>query len=463
MRVGTRCLFADEHEQHELPDFLIVFWLYFVFHVFYTCSLFCFFFVFSGVFLCLYLQFKCTVVVSKWTQLDTHFNKHETPGNFSDNDDFVQVHIPTETKTRKSFDREASPSPFLAQQQTGLVEIDFNKERIYFRQFYIIMKMRRPKMTECRIRILYNAMCQITDSDLAVTGNGQKGQGITRAQWQNFYQYANIEIFRDPKYAVKGIIEAFNRRRRKQTESHMHLSKIMNQHDSIYHEDRCLRCCRYCSCASMCNCWLNIWFGLRAILYKIFSHPILNALIDLTVWIGSLIVILQLSYPKELDTIGDVLVYVFLVEVTLRWIAFGKYFLADRFNVVDLIVVYLSWALDTLVHEKSVPGGNATNVIIAFRLLRCVRALATIPRFKLIISTSITVLSNLCILFSLEFCVFYIFGVVGMMVCFVSHCLCCACQYFLVGIFLLLFVFLLFFFFVLFCQQLQYPCTMFFV
>jgi len=92
--------------------------------------------------------------------------------------------------------------------------------------------------------------------------------------------------------------------------------------------------------------------------------------------------------------------------------AFGVYFLRDPFNVLDFVVVYASLLID--IYEVT-HGGRTTqsNGIVAFRLLRFMRALATIERFKLIISTSVTVLKKVGVLMSLEFCVFYVFAVVG--------------------------------------------------
>ena len=377
--------------------------------------------------------------------------------------------------------------------------VDFNEERIYFNQFRIIMKMRRPKISERRIRILYNAMCQLKDRDLAVQRIDDMGIGITRDQWQNFYQYVNIEIFRDPKYAVETILDI--------GQEDLLFAEIVNEDDMLY-QDCCMKLCNKCTCnrrsnsnsqsktpggpnddlgqtpgfnrqttdtasprggggrggrdkiiprASstfvnahrtphmpkgggrgergktnrwctrrsracliMCrNFWLRLWLGIRSLLYRMFTHKILSTIIDLTVWVGTIVVIMEISIGKALEFTSSVLVYIFVAEVTLRWIAFGSYFIKDTFNVLDFTVVYLSFALDILIDDdKNVneQKNASANIIVAFRLLRFLRALATIERFKLIISTSVTVLSNLCILFSLEFAVFYVFAVIGLMV-----------------------------------------------
>ena len=111
------------------------------------------------------------------------------------------------------------------------------------------------------------------------------------------------------------------------------------------------------------------------------------------------------------------LVWIFWIEVTLRLMAFGKFFLADPFNVIDFLVVWASWILE--IGFDDVVSASQSNGIVALRMIRLIRALSTVDRFKILITTSVSVIKNFCILFALEFCVFYVFAVVGMMVSFV--------------------------------------------
>ena len=97
----------------------------------------------------------------------------------------------------------------------------------------------------------------------------------------------------------------------------------------------------------------------------------------------------------------------------MRFIAFGKYYLSDWFNIIDMIVVYLSVIIDIINRSQNDINDTRYDAITAFRLLRFIRALGTFDRFKLIISTSVTILRSLGILFSLEFCLFYLFAVIG--------------------------------------------------
>ena len=401
--------------------------------------------------------------VSLSTSRTTSFATTENDKNVRFSDSKAEKNIEDDKKRRKRGKKSKKSH------HDEYSDIDFNEERIFFSQFRILMKMRRPDISERRIRILYNAMCQVQDRDLAVSSMDDSGIGITRNQWQNFYQYVNIEIFRDPKYAVETLLDI--------NQEDLLFAEVINEDDMLY-QDCCMQMCHYCiksnnvpkltpggggnssidndkftksspvgkktdsnsakhqkmdhldpmkwrttkkrTCMVQCrNIWIKIWLGIRSILYRIFTHRILSALIDLLVWVGTIIVIMEISYSEELELISDILVYLFVVEVTLRWIAFGKYYVKDTFNVLDFTVVYISLGLDLFIDNDTESHQTAqANVLVAFRLLRFLRALATIERFKLIISTSITVLSNLCILFSLEFCVFYIFAVIGLMVCF---------------------------------------------
>ena len=79
------------------------------------------------------------------------------------------------------------------------LNIDYNEEKLYYPIFRILMKIRRPSLDSRRIRVLFNAICNVTDVRYAVKLNGDDGVGCTREQFQQFYKYVNIEIFRDPK------------------------------------------------------------------------------------------------------------------------------------------------------------------------------------------------------------------------------------------------------------------------
>ena len=321
-----------------------------------------------------------------------------------------------------------------AAQYEWMHHLDFNQERIYFSAFRTFMQFRRPKLKTSKVRILYNALCEVRKREDAVTKlslETDEGVGISRENFQNLYLFVNVEIFRDPSYAV-------DYRLKQKTQS---LQMLMMVGDEKVYDRRgiCCNCCKSEQarrrksmathlltntgdrsesqfCILLAQKLYFIWLRLRAILYRIFTHVVVSRIIDLTVWIGTLVLIYQVSHQDEhnetLANVSIVLIYIFTIEVTLRFIAFGKYFLSDNFNVLDLCVVYASLFID--LWEISHGGRTQqSNGIVAFRLLRFVRALATIERFKLIISTSVTVLKTVGVLMSLEFCVFYIFAVIG--------------------------------------------------
>eukprot|EP01084_Bolivina_argentea_P144608 253667_1 len=308
-------------------------------------------------------------------------------------------------------------------------KIDFNTQRIYFSLFRRFLQFRRKGFGDRKTRILYNAMCQARVKTEAVKLHEDEGIGISRDQWQNLYKFVNVEIFRDPSFAVEFFI--------RQGKENVMLSLILGD-ENMYSMDG--GCCeklfinknvenfkvvgdRNNECCFLCTQKIYfIWLRFRGWLYRIFTHKWVSKIIDLMVWIGTLTLIYEIqlkNYNKTLDEISNACIYIFTVEVTLRFIAFGKYFLKDGFNILDFIVVYASLFIDVFnpfqhgyfsneEHQRSHSNG-----IVAFRLLRFIRALGTIDRFKLIISTSVTVLKKVGVLFSLEFCIFYIFSVIG--------------------------------------------------
>ena len=261
-------------------------------------------------------------------------------------------------------------------------------------------------------------MCQARTRTEAVKLYEDEGIGITRQQWQNLYKFVNVEIFRDPSNAVEYMIRT--------GEENVMLNIILGN-ENMYSMDGgcCYKLFVDTNLATIgdrkCQCWFICiqkvyftWLRFRGLLYRIFTHHLISRFIDLLVWIGTMVLIYEISTPGEdltLDKISDILVIVFVVEVSLRFVAFGKYFLRDGFNILDFLVVWGTLLVDFV--DVSGDGDQSSNGLVAFRLLRFVRALGTIDRFKMIISTSITVLSKVGVLFSLEFCVFYIFAVVG--------------------------------------------------
>ena len=315
-----------------------------------------------------------------------------------------------------------------------LDELDYNEEKIYFPLFRRFIQFRRRKICDQRTRVLYNAMCEARARTEAVKLHEDEGNGISREQWQNLYKFVNVEIFRDPSYAVEHMI--------KKGKENVMVTLILGDENMYSIDGGC--CARFAApfqtdgnvrlvgdrkdqCCFQCTQKIYFtWLRFRGLLYRTFTHPVVAKLIDILVWFGTMVLIYELSrseYDETLDNISNTLIYIFVVEVTLRFIAFGRYFFRDGFNVLDFVVVYSSLFVDMfdangkfeghLVDDAKLHQQSRSNGIVAFRLLRFVRALGTIERFKMIITTSLTVLKKIGVLFSLEFCVFYIFAVIG--------------------------------------------------
>ena len=160
----------------------------------------------------------------------------------------------------------------------AVAAIDFNVERVYFPQFRLFLRFRRCSLTKDRCRVLFNALCQVRDRADAVRLLEDAGSGITREQWQNLYQYVNVEIFLNPQYAVEFAL--------KESTDKVRFNLILGD-DSMYRPDGwVIGCCRRwflqpdtvgdrrgCPCCfELTQKIFFMWLRLRAMLYSFFTH-----------------------------------------------------------------------------------------------------------------------------------------------------------------------------------------------
>ena len=89
-------------------------------------------------------------------------------------------------------------------------------------------------------------------------------------------------------------------------------------------------------------------------------------------------------------------------------IAFGtRSYLRDTFNKLDFILSVVAFLFEELL-------SGTIKVIIIFRIIRLLRLLRAFTRFRVILRTTKAVLSSFRSLFILEFCLAYIFAIIGM-------------------------------------------------
>lgn len=98
-----------------------------------------------------------------------------------------------------------------------------------------------------------------------------------------------------------------------------------------------------------------------------------------------------------------VILSVFVVELTLKMIAFGPRFFRSGWNVFDFVIVAIALAPET----------GPFSILRALRILRVLRLLSQVERLRMIIESLLRALPSIGWIAFLLVLVFYIFGVMG--------------------------------------------------
>ena len=131
--------------------------------------------------------------------------------------------------------------------------------------------------------------------------------------------------------------------------------------------------------------------------------------VNLLVMFSTVIVILDVyGLSDKIKWMTDIIIYLFLFEVIFKMIAFGgRGYLNDTFNKLDFILTLVAFIFEELLE-------NTIKLIIIFRIIRLLRLLRAFTRFRVILRTTKAVLSSFRSLFILEFCIAYMYAILGM-------------------------------------------------
>ncbi len=106
-----------------------------------------------------------------------------------------------------------------------------------------------------------------------------------------------------------------------------------------------------------------------------------------------------------LDVFDRFVVGVFVVELSLKLIAYGWRFFLSAWNVFDLIIVSISL----------LPTGGPLSVLRALRVIRAMRVLSAMPQMRAVIQALLDALPGMGAVVVLLGIVYYIFGVMATM------------------------------------------------
>lgn len=132
--------------------------------------------------------------------------------------------------------------------------------------------------------------------------------------------------------------------------------------------------------------------------------------VNVLIAISTMLVIVDLYLPHQMDAVSAVIVGVFILEVALKMAAWGpRHYLAGGMNRLDFFV-----SMAAIIGEAAAPAAVDADIIVMLRILRVLRVLRAGRCFREILHTLCGVLPFFVALFILEVCVAYVFAIVGM-------------------------------------------------
>lgn len=149
--------------------------------------------------------------------------------------------------------------------------------------------------------------------------------------------------------------------------------------------------------------------GLRARLYDLVeSTPFNNAIICIIVLNAAVIGAqtsdgLMASIGPVLDTLDNVFLGVFIVELAMRMVAYGASFVRRPWSMFDFIVIAIALS----------PGGEAFSVVRSLRILRALRLISQVPTMRVVVEALLRSLPGLGSTAILLLLIFYVGGVMA--------------------------------------------------
>jgi voltage-gated sodium channel len=108
-------------------------------------------------------------------------------------------------------------------------------------------------------------------------------------------------------------------------------------------------------------------------------------------------------YGAILDTFDDVILGVFVLEIALKWYAFGWRFWKSGWNVFDFVIVAIAL----------MPASGVFSVLRVLRILRVLRLIAIVPQLRFVIEALLHAIPAITSTFGLLAIFYYVFAVIG--------------------------------------------------
>jgi len=108
------------------------------------------------------------------------------------------------------------------------------------------------------------------------------------------------------------------------------------------------------------------------------------------------------KYGGPIELINDIVPFIFVIEVGSRWIARGRRFFRESWNVFDVIIFSISF----------LPSGSAFAALRALRVLRVLHVISLVPRMRHVVAAMLRSLPQIGSILGLLIILNYIAAVI---------------------------------------------------
>jgi voltage-gated sodium channel len=145
------------------------------------------------------------------------------------------------------------------------------------------------------------------------------------------------------------------------------------------------------------------------LLKSIIEHRVFTTSITLLIVLNAVILGFE-TYPNVMKIYGTILhridviiLYVFIVELSLRFLAYGRRFWLDPWNWFDTLVVTIAF----------VPSSSGLSVLRTLRVLRILRLISIFPRLRQVVEGLIHAIPGIGAIAAILVIIFYVFAVMA--------------------------------------------------
>jgi voltage-gated sodium channel len=113
--------------------------------------------------------------------------------------------------------------------------------------------------------------------------------------------------------------------------------------------------------------------------------------------------VVMTSFAPVLEPLDHIILWIFVLELTMRFAAFGRQFFRDPWSLFDLVIVGIAF----------VPSAGAMSVLRAARVLRALRLISVFPRLRIVAQGLLAAIPGIGSIGAILITILYVFAVIA--------------------------------------------------